>query len=273
MNTRLRIDLGYLGTNFSGWASQPERRTVQACLEEAVASALGYRPEAVKTVVAGRTDSGVHALRQVCHLDLPESFDEQNLEGLRQRVQVELATDEIVLHEIQFAPAGFDARFSALSRHYEYRIDDSSSISNPLRSAFTHRVPHALDESEMNFLGEQLLGLHDWASFCRAKPEASTIRKLMDFSWSRDHLGSLSASVVGDAFCHSMVRSMVGAAVAVGRFRLSVSDVLVIRDAKKRSSSWTTMPANGLTLLTVNYPEIDQLQNQAIKSRARRDKS
>lgn len=270
MSSRLRLDLGYLGTNFSGWATQPNLRTVQACLEEALASALGFQRKAVKTVVAGRTDSGVHALRQVCHLDIPESLHPKNLEVLRRRVQVELATDEIILHEIELAPEGFDARFSAVSRHYEYRIDDSSSVHNPLKSAFTHRVTHALDEGIMNELGESLLGLHDWASFCRARPQSSSIRQLLRFSWTRDRLGSLSASVVGDAFCHSMVRSLVGAAVAVGRFRLSVPQILRIREARERTSSWATLPANGLTLVAVNYPEVDQLGMQATKARARR---
>lgn len=271
MSTRLRIDLGYLGTNFSGWALQPGLRTVQGSLEEALSIALRCDRSRISSVVAGRTDAGVHALHQVCHVDVPDGVTVGNVDSLLTRVQGTLRTDDIALHRISLAPDGFDARFSPLSRTYEYRIDDRSSKRNPLHHLFTYRSPYALDEHVMNELGQKLCGLHDWAAFCRPKPGATTIRTLTHFEWTRDADGILTGSVIADAFCHSMVRSLVGAAVAVGRGKLAVQDVLDLRDKGERTSAWTTMPAKGLTLISVEYPADDQLATRARDTRAKRD--
>ena len=127
MSTRLRIDLGYLGTAFSGWAIQPGLRTIQGSLEDALATALRCDRGGITAVVAGRTDAGVHALHQVCHVDVPDGVKWGNLETLKKRVQGTLRTDDIAIHRISLAPEGFEARFSALSRTYEYRIDDVGS--------------------------------------------------------------------------------------------------------------------------------------------------
>ena len=268
---RLRIDLGYLGTNFSGWALQPGLRTVQGSLEEALATALRCNRNLVSTVVAGRTDAGVHALHQVCHLDVTDEVNAGDLATLAKRVQGSLATDDISIHGISVAPEGFDARFSPVSRTYEYRIEDAKSRKNPLRHAFTYRSPCLLDELVMSELGERLLGLHDWATFCKPKAGATTIRTLLHFSWSRGDDGVLIGTVVADAFCHSMVRSLVGAAVAVGRGKLTIEEVLSLRDAKERGSAWPTMPAHGLTLVSVAYPPEDELASRADNTRAKRD--
>lgn len=270
MSTRLRIDLGYLGTAFSGWAIQPGLRTIQGSLEDALATALRCDRGGITAVVAGRTDAGVHALHQVCHVDVPDGVKWGNLETLKKRVQGTLRTDDIAIHRISLAPEGFEARFSALSRTYEYRIDDVGSKRNPLHHAFTYRSPYALDEQAMNSLCTQLEGLNDWAAFCRPKPGATSIRTLLHYSWTRDDDGVLTGSVVGDAFCHSMVRSLVGAAVAVGRHTLSIPEVLALRDNKERTSSWSTMPAKGLTLVSVEYPPDDQLASRALDTRAKR---
>ena len=270
MSTRLRIDLGYLGTNFSGWAIQPGLRTVQGSLEEALAIALRCDRTLITLVVAGRTDAGVHALHQVCHVDIPEGVKLGNLESLQKRVQGTLRTDDIALHQISLAPEGFEARFSALSREYEYRIDDRSSKRSPLHHLFTYRSPYALDDAAMNTLSRDLCGLHDWAAFCRPKPGATTIRTLTHFEWTRDADGILTGSVIADAFCHSMVRSLVGSAVAVGRGKLSTTEVLRLRDKGERTSAWTTMPAKGLTLISVEYPSDDQLAQRAKDTRAKR---
>ena len=270
MSTRLRIDLGYLGTNFSGWAIQPGLRTVQGSLEDALSIALRCDREKITSVVAGRTDAGVHALHQVCHVEIPEGVKLGNLESLQKRVQGTLRTDDIALHQISRAPEGFDARFSALSRTYEYRIDDRGSKRNPLHHLFTYRSSFALDDAAMNSVAEKLCGLRDFAAFCRPKPGATTIRNLTHFSWTRDPEGILTGSVIADAFCHSMVRSLVGSAVAVGRGKLSVREVLEFRDAGQRTSQWTTMPAKGLTLISVEYPPDDQLGTRARDTRTRR---
>jgi tRNA pseudouridine38-40 synthase len=270
VSTRLRIDLGYLGTNFSGWAIQPGLRTVQGSLEEALATALRCERKLITSVVAGRTDAGVHALHQVCHVNIPDSVKLGSFEALKRRVQGTLRTDDIALHQISVAPEGFDARFSPLSRTYEYRIDDRSSKRNPLHHLFTYRSPYALDDRAMNALSSALVGLHDWAAFCRPKPGATTIRTLTHFEWTRDPDGILTGLVIGDAFCHSMVRSLVGAAVAVGRGKITIEEVLRLRDEGKRTSEWTTMPAKGLTLLSVEYPPDDQLAARASDTRAKR---
>ena len=270
MSTRLRIDLGYLGTNFSGWAIQPGLRTVQGSLEEALAIALRCDRSLITSVVAGRTDAGVHALHQVCHVEIPDGVKLGKLDSLLKRVQGTLRTDDIALHQISLAPEGFDARFSALSRTYEYRIDDSGSKRNPLHHLFTYRSSFSLDDAAMNAVSQKLCGLHDFAAFCRPKPGATTIRHLTHFAWTRDGDGILTGSVIADAFCHSMVRSLVGSAVAVGRGRLSVKEVVELRDKGQRTSAWTTMAAKGLTLISVEYPPDELVASRALDTRTRR---
>ena len=270
MSTRLRIDLGYLGTNFSGWAIQPGLRTVQGSLEEALAIALRCDRSLITSVVAGRTDAGVHALHQVCHVEIPDGVKLGKLDSLLKRVQGTLRTDDIALHQISLAPEGFDARFSALSRTYEYRIDDRSSKRNPLHHLFTHRSSFSLDDSAMNVVSQKLCGLHDFAAFCRPKPGATTIRHLTHFAWTRDADGILTGSVIADAFCHSMVRSLVGSAVAVGRGRLGVKEVVELRNKGERTSAWTTMAAKGLTLISVEYPPDELVASRAVDTRTRR---
>lgn len=270
MSTRLRIDLGYLGTKFSGWAIQPGLRTVQGSLEEALAIALRCDRSLITSVVAGRTDAGVHALHQVCHVEIPDGVKLGKLDSLLKRVQGTLRTDDIALHQISLAPEGFDARFSALSRTYEYRIDDRGSKRNPLHHLFTYRSSFNLDDAAMNAVSQALCGLHDFAAFCRPKPGATTIRHLTHFAWTRDADGILTGSVIADAFCHSMVRSLVGSAVAVGRGRLSVDEVVELRNKGERTSAWTTMAAKGLTLISVEYPPDELVASRALDTRTRR---
>lgn len=273
VSIRLRIDLGYNGSQYSGWAIQPRHETVQGALETALAVALRLDPGSARTVVAGRTDAGVHAIGQVCHLQLPEGYElsAHALAQLRARVQGALATRNIVIHEISQAPEGFDARFSALSREYEYRIADGRSRKSPLHAPFTVWNTYALDDGAMDELGGALLGLHDWAAFCKPRVGATTIRELMHYSWHRDSEGVLVARVIADAFCHSMVRSLVGAAVAVGRGKLGVRDVVKLRDEKRRTSEFPTMPAHGLSLIKVSYPTDSELAHRANLTRNKRD--
>jgi tRNA pseudouridine38-40 synthase len=272
VSIRLRIDLGYNGGPYSGWAIQPDHRTIQGELERALAVALRIDPALARTVVAGRTDAGVHALGQVCHLQLPDGYEltPHALGQLRARVQGALATRDIVIHEISLAPEGFDARFSALSREYQYRIADRVSLKNPLHAGFTVWNSYPLDDAAMDEVGVALSGLHDWAAFCKPRVGATTIRELQHYRWKRDDDGVLVARVVADAFCHSMVRSLVGAAVAVGREKLSVKDVLSLRDGKIRTSEFPTMPAHGLSLVKVAYPKESALAKRATLTRNKR---
>jgi len=273
---RLRVDLAYDGAGFSGWAKQPNLPSVQQTLETALAKALRLDLSLVRTVVAGRTDSGVHATGQVCHVDLPSDHaivaephkvDKELLKRLRGALG---KTSAIWVERVMIAPDGFDARFSPLRRRYEYRIADGRSRKDPRTAGHTLWISDSLNQAAMNRLGKALLGLHDWASFCRAREGATTIRTLEKFSWVRDSEGVLCGTVVADAFCHSMVRSLVGAAIAVGKGDLDVSEIVALRDQTARTSAWKTMPAHGLTLVEVVYPKNRELARRAELTRSQR---
>ncbi|MFZ9087861.1 MAG: tRNA pseudouridine(38-40) synthase TruA [Pontimonas sp.] len=273
---RLRVDLAYDGAGFSGWAKQPNLPSVQQTLETALAKALRLDLSLVRTVVAGRTDSGVHATGQVCHVDLPSDHalvaephkvDKELLKRLRGALG---KTSAIWVERVMIAPDGFDARFSPLRRRYEYRIADGRARKDPRTAGHTLWMSDSLNQAAMNRLGKALLGLHDWASFCRAREGATTIRTLEKFSWVRDSEGVLCGTVVADAFCHSMVRSLVGAAIAVGKGDLDVSEIVALRDQTARTSAWKTMPAHGLTLVEVIYPKDRELARRAELTRAQR---
>ena len=273
---RLRVDLAYDGSGFSGWAKQPSLTSVQQNLETALSKALRLDVSEVKTVVAGRTDSGVHARGQVCHLDLPSDHP---LVAAPQRVDGELLkrlrgalgkTSSIWVNRVSIAPEGFDARFSPLRRRYEYRVADAVATKDPRLEGHTLWISDSLNVSAMNRLGKALLGLHDWAGFCRAREGATTIRTLEKFSWARDFEGVLCGTVVADAFCHSMVRSLVGAAISVGKGDLEACEVVALRDKAERTSAWKTMPAHGLTLVEVVYPKDRELARRAQLTRAPR---
>lgn len=286
---RIRLDIAYDGTHFHGWARQTRLRTVQGILEDALALVLGTAyttsPTGAPTprlVVAGRTDAGVHASGQVAHLDLdaqlldalgrsrPKSGSPLDL--LAQRVRGVLGKyPDVTVRNIREAPEGFDARFSAVWRRYAYRVADSTAGYDPLERARTTNVNARLDVAAMDAAARSLIGLHDFAAYCRPREGATTIRTLLEFDWRRDENGVLIANVRADAFCHSMVRALVGACVAVGRGRLSVEDVAILRDAQQRTSAFPVLAARGLTLMEVGYPADDQLAARADATRARRD--
>ena len=275
MTCRLRLDLAYDGSSFSGWARQPGLITVQGVVEDAICRAWRLTPDQLAIVVAGRTDAGVHASGQVCHLDIDseawEKLEPRGVDHLLRRARGALGrTGAVVLHSLSRAPEGFDARFSPLGRRYQYRIADAAARHDPRTRHFTVWLDELLDVAAMNTLGHDLLGLRDFASFCRARPGATTIRTLEQFSWERGADGVLVATVQADAFCHSMVRSLVGAAVAVGRGQRTRDDILAVVASKKRESLWKTMPAHGLTLESVLYPVPDQLAARADATRALR---
>jgi len=210
---RARLDISYDGTDFSGWAVQPGRRTVCGVLNEGL-STLVRRP--VSLTVAGRTDAGVHALGQVAHVDLPGEVD---LAELTRRLG-RLLPPDVRVRSVTTAPTGFDARFSALRRHYRYRISVSPYGAEPLRARDTVSWPHACDIDAMNTAAAGLLGEHDFASYCKRRDGATTIRELQRCEWvalGPAEPGVLACEVSADAFCHSMVRSLVGALLAVGR--------------------------------------------------------
>lgn len=265
---RIRIDLAYAGGDFKGWARQPMLRTVQGELEAALATVL--RVPEVQVTCAGRTDAGVHARGQVCHVDLAdEVLPEESLERVVRRVNGILPAD-LRVHRLVEALPGFDARFSAVWRRYEYRVADLVAGYDPLERHRTTSVRAELDVDQMDAAARSLIGLHDFAAYCKAREDATTIRTLLEFDWRRDGDGVLVANIKADAFCHSMVRALVGACVAVGEGRLDEEDLVALRDAGTRTSEFKVLAARGLTLTEVGYPAPELLAQRAEQTRARR---
>jgi len=259
------LDISYDGSDFSGWARQPERRTVQGVVERAVATVA--RIEANLTV-AGRTDAGVHATAQVAHLDVPP--ETLLPDQLAYRLARLLPPDVRVL-SVRRVPRTFDARFSALRRHYRYRVCDASWGVAPLRRYDTLSHPRRLDDAAMNAASTLLLGEHDFAAFCRRRDGATTVRALQRFEWTRDEPHLLVAHVAADAFCHSMVRSLVGALLAVGEGRRSPDWPAALLRHTTRASDVAVAPAHGLSLVGVDYPDDDQLAVRTEQTRALRN--
>lgn len=276
---RIRLDIAYDGTNFRGWATQPGLRTVQGTLEAGLERILGGE---VRLVVAGRTDAGVHARGQVAHVDLTDeqlrrfrasARDKANdaIPLLSRRMQGVLGSysDVTVTRSAEAAP-GFDARFSATWRRYEYRLADFVSGYDPTDRLRTAKVRGSLDAELMDATAQTLIGLHDFAAYCKPRERATTIRTLLEFDWHRSDTGVLVANIKADAFCHSMVRSLVGACVAVADGHLNLEDAALLRDQGERTSEFKTQAARGLTLTEVGYPADDQLGYRAELTRRRR---
>lgn len=263
---RLRLDLSYDGTAFRGWAIQPGLRTVQGEIEAAIAMILRL-PQSATLTVAGRTDAGVHARGQVAHVDL-DDVDPVVLERRLRR----LLPDDIQLRSLTIAPHGFDARFAALERRYTYRIVDGQTGPDPLIRHSVVRWQRRLDVDAMNSASEHLIGLHDFASFCRRRVGATTVRTLRELHTVRS--GDLLATTVrADAFCHSMVRALIGTLVAVGEARFKPEWAGTVLEEAERNSRVTVMPPHGLVLEEVVYPDPDGLAARAKESRRRRDES
>ncbi|MFG1871416.1 tRNA pseudouridine(38-40) synthase TruA [Micromonospora arborensis] len=249
---RLRLDVSYDGTGFSGWAAQPTRRTVAGVLVEALALVLGDGT-ATGLTVAGRTDAGVHATGQVCHLDLPVDVWRQHEGRLLRRLARLLPTD-VRVRAMTEVPADFDARFSATFRRYEYRVTDAPFGAEPLRRHEVLAWPKPLDLAALNAAATGLVGEHDFAAYCRRKEHATTLREVTRLDWRRDPDGILVATVQADAFCQAMVRSLVGAMLVAGDGRRPVEWPGSLLTRQERSSEVTVAPAHGLTLVAVGYP-------------------
>ena len=252
--TRLRLDIAYDGTDFSGWARQPGRRTVCGEIEEKL-SAIVRTP--VLLTVAGRTDAGVHASGQVAHVDVPSAVLPDDPSRWVRRLARFLPRD-VRVTGISVAPEHFDARFSAIRRHYEYRLTTAVYGAEPLRARDTVAWPKAVDLDAMQRASQSLLGLHDFAAFCKRREGATTVRELQRYDWTREG-DILTAHVSADAFCWSMVRSLVGAALAVGEGRRSVEWMTALLDERERAASVAVAPAHGLSLVRVDYPADEEL--------------
>ena len=276
---RVRLDLAYDGGGFAGWAAQPGLRTVEQTLAAALARVLRL-DDVPRLVVAGRTDSGVHARGQVCHVDLPASAWRAAPgrsavapgSALVRRLAGVLPP-EVRVRDAAPAPDGFDARFSAVHRRYAYRVSERAWGVDPLRrhDVLDHR--RSLDVAAMDAAAASLVGLHDFAAFCRRREGATTVRTLLAYSWSRPEPGSADdglvvATVVADAFCHSMVRALVGALLPVGEGRRDVGWPVRVLVAAVRDPAVSVVAAHGLTLEHVQYPPDAELASRAREARA-----
>ncbi|KAB1117354.1 tRNA pseudouridine(38-40) synthase TruA [Micromonospora aurantiaca] len=250
--TRLRLDVSYDGTDFSGWAPQPARRTVAGVLMQTLDLVLGAGT-ATGLTVAGRTDAGVHATGQVCHLDLPTAVWREH-EGRLLRRLARLLPPDVRVRAMTEVPADFDARFSATFRRYEYRVTDAPWGAEPLRRGDTLAWPKPLDLAALNAAAAGLVGEHDFAAYCRRKENATTLREVTRLDWRRDPDGILVATVQADAFCQNMVRSLVGAMLVAGDGRRPVQWPAGLLTRRERSSEVTVAPAHGLALVAVGYP-------------------
>lgn len=267
--TRLRLDISYAGTGFSGWADQPGRRTVQGVLETWIPRVLRVdRP--IRLTCAGRTDAGVHARGQVAHLDLDHDDPAELCRTLLQKLARALPAD-LVVRSVAIAPAGFDARFSAIWRRYVYRLWDREVLPDPLQAKMiaTHRG--VLDLARMNAAAEQLLGLRDFGTFCRRREGSTTTRTLLELCGIRldrgPTTGLIETTVRADAFCHSMVRTLMGGLVAVGNGRRDTAWLVAVTARARRDSAIQVMPAAGLTLEEVGYPPDTELAARAVEAR------
>lgn len=276
---RVRVDLAYDGTDFKGWAVQPGLRTVQGEVERGLAQILRTP---IRVSVAGRTDAGVHARAQVLHADVPAGrfaqmpgrSDRSPERSLLERLAAVLPAD-IAVHAVSVVGADFDARFSALNRTYRYRINDRLERRDPLRRDIAqHKRP--LGAEAMHEAATALLGEHDFLSFCKPREGATTIRTLQDIQWERCEEGAdaglVVATVTADAFCHHMVRSIVGASVAVGEGKADAAWMAALVQSPRRDASGSApmFAPGGLTLESIAYPEPEEWAERARGTRARR---
>ncbi|WP_213453178.1 tRNA pseudouridine(38-40) synthase TruA [Rhizomonospora bruguierae] len=262
------MDVSYDGTDFSGWAVQPGRRTVAGVLGEALTRLCGPAG-ADGLTVAGRTDAGVHATGQVCHVDISAAAWQQFGATLPRRLGGILPPDVRVRAVVEMPP-DFDARFSALYRRYEYRVSDAPWGAEPLRRRDTAVWPRPLQVDRLNAAAAGLVGEHDFAAFCRRKENATTVRAVTSLTWHRDDDGGVFvATVQADAFCQSMVRSLVGAMLVVGDGRREPEWPAALLSRRERAGEVTVAPARGLTLIAVGYPH-EGYGERALVTRRRR---
>ncbi|MFJ9022593.1 tRNA pseudouridine(38-40) synthase TruA [Streptomyces sp. NPDC102259] len=267
---RVRMDLSYDGSGFSGWAKQAGgRRTVQGAIEDALRTVTRSRETTYELTVAGRTDAGVHARGQVAHVDLPEDLWAEHREKLLKRLAGRLDKD-VRIWSLAEAPAGFNARFSAIWRRYAYRVTDNPGGVDPLLRSHVLWHDWPLDVDAMNEAARRLLGEHDFAAYCKRREGATTIRTLQELSLVRGADGVVTATVRADAFCHNMVRSLIGALLFVGDGHRGAEWPAKVLAAGVRDSAVHVVRPHGLTLEEVGYPADELLAARNKEARNRR---
>lgn len=268
--SRYRIDFGYDGTDFAGFAKQPGQRTVQAELIKGLEVIFGKDKKDFGLRVAGRTDAGVHAQHQVVHVDLSpiQIMRIGRNPDVAGRVNTALPQD-IRLFSFKKSPAGFDARYSAIYRRYRYKIADHTSFLDPLQVRYVLKLKVDLDLKLMRQAAKEMVGLHDFGAFCKPRAGATTIRNLryIRIKRNRKEGNIVEIELKGDAFCHNMVRSLTGALVAVARGRASIQDVKDRLISANRAGSFKVLGGKGLSLIEVGYPKDSKLAEQAQKAR------
>jgi tRNA pseudouridine38-40 synthase len=270
--SRFRIDLAYDGTDFAGWAKQPGHRTIQGDLEVALTKLFGESQDGFGMRVAGRTDAGVHAAHQVCHIDVTtDQLKRLGRTTLSAKRLNSLLVAEIAILKIELAPEGFDARFSATGRRYHYLIADQRAKADPKRNRFVLTLPRSVDENVMSEAAEKLVGLKDFGAFCKPRAKATTIRNLKKLEVFRHKDGLIQITLEADAFCHNMVRAIVGAIVSVAEQRLTVAELEAVQLGGKRTSKFRVVHPRGLSLEAVSYPSDEKMGLQAKAARKRRD--
>ncbi|MGW1127063.1 tRNA pseudouridine(38-40) synthase TruA [Streptomyces sp. NPDC002526] len=265
-SVRVRLDLAYDGKDFSGWAKQTARRTVQGEIEDALRT-VTRSSRTYDLTVAGRTDAGVHARGQVAHVDLPVEVWAEHAEKLLRRLAGRMAPDVRVWRIAEAAP-GFNARFSALWRRYAYRIADRPGGVDPLVRGHVLWHDRPLDVAAMNAAAARMTGEHDFAAYCKKREGATTIRTLQKLHWVRDReTGIITGTVQADAFCHNMVRALVGAMLFVGDGRRPDPWPAEVLAAAVRDPGVHVVRPHGLTLEEVAYPADELLAARAVEAR------
>ncbi|MEU7424483.1 tRNA pseudouridine(38-40) synthase TruA [Streptomyces sp. NPDC048362] len=268
-HVRIRLDLSYDGTGFHGWAKQAGgRRTVQGEIEDALRTVTRSK-ETYELTVAGRTDAGVHARGQVAHVDLPGEVWAEHREKLLKRLAGRLSKD-VRVWRLTEAPEGFNARFSAIWRRYAYRVTDDPGGVDPLLRGHVLWHDWPLDVDAMNEAARALLGEHDFAAYCKRREGATTIRTLQELSLERGADGVVTATVRADAFCHNMVRSLIGALLFVGDGHRGPEWPGKVLAAGVRDSAVHVVRPHGLTLEEVGYPADELLAARNKEARNKR---
>ncbi|QPK83566.1 tRNA pseudouridine(38-40) synthase TruA [Corynebacterium qintianiae] len=273
---RLRLDIAYDGTDFHGWARQADLRTVQGTIEAALGMVL-CTP--VELTVAGRTDAGVHASGQVAHVDIPRAaLEQRSIEGDPARLvrrMAKLLPEDVRIFRVTAAHPLFDARFSALSRSYVYRVTTHPAGALPTRARDTAAWRRPVDLSVVQAVADAFVGLHDFAAFCKAKPNATTVREVLGMRWveasTSEEPNLYEAHVTADAFCWNMVRALVATCLQVGDGSKEPGWVEPLLGERERNPQVLLAPAKGLTLVDVAYPAPDEYGRRSALTRAKRE--
>ena len=243
---RYKIVIEYLGTNYAGWQQQPSNKTIQGEIQEAL---LKFCAESIKIFASGRTDAGVHALGQVAHFDLSQELKPTDiLQGLN----FYLKSSDIAILEVHLATPEFDARFSAIRRHYMYKIINRPAPSAIYRHSALH-IARNLQIIKMQQAAQHFIGQHDFSAFqasqCMAK---SSIRTIYQLSLDKqDQI--IQIRICANSFLHHMVRNIVGTLLIVGDAKITPESISKIIASKSRSMAGPKAPAHGLYLTKVDY--------------------